>query len=80
MSKIVAEIFFLIGVVLGGFLFWQLIKGMKSRNWPTVQGRVIDSRMTTHVSRDDDGSRSTTYGAAISYRYDVDGDEYSGDK
>ena len=78
MTKLVAEIFLIVGVLLGGFLLWQLIKGMKAKNWPTAQGRVIDSRVSTSVSYDDDGDRSTTYGAEISYSYDIDGYEYSG--
>ena len=78
MSNIVFEIFLIVGVVLGGFLLWQLIKGMKAKNWPTAQGRVVDSRVSTSYSYDDDGDRSTTYGAEISYRYDIDGSEYSG--
>ena len=80
MTKLVAEIFLIVGVLLGGFLLWQLIKGMKAKNWPTAQGRVIDSRVSTSVSYDDDGDRSTTYGAEISYSYDIDGYEYRGNR
>ncbi len=80
MSIIVSEIFLVVGVLLGGFLLWQLIKGMKAKNWPTAQGKVVSSRVTTNISRDSDGDRSTTYGAEINYRYEVDGYEYSGDR
>ena len=80
MTKLVAEIFLVIGVLLGGFLLWQLIKGMKAKNWPTAPGKVVNSRVTRSVSQDSDGDRSTTYGAEINYRYEVDGYEYSGDR
>lgn len=80
MTTLVAEIFLIVGVLLGGFLLWQLIKGMRAKNWPTVQGKVVNSRVTTSVSRDSDGDLSTTYGAEIDYRYEVDGYEYSGDR
>ena len=76
MSKIAAEIFLVVGVVVGALLVWQLIKGMRSKNWPTAPGSVIDAQITMHY--DDDGDRM--YGASIHYRYTVDGLEYSGDK
>lgn len=79
MSNILFEIFLIIGVILGGFLLWQVLKGLKAKNWPTVPGRVLASRVTTSVSYDD-GHRSTTYGAEVSYHFEVDGLEYTGDR
>jgi hypothetical protein len=77
MSKIVAEIFFVLGVLLAAFFVWQLVKGVRARKWPTTEGRVLESQVTKETSYDD-GSSSTTYGAEITYRYEVDGEEYSG--
>ncbi len=76
MSKIAAEIFLVLGVITAGALVWKLIKGMKAKNWPTAPGNVVDSQITMHY--DDDGDRM--YGTAITYRYTVDGLEYSGNK
>ena len=80
MSIIVSEIFLIVGGLIGGFLLWQLLKGMKAKNWPTAPGKVVDSQITRDVSRDSDGDRSVTYGADIRYTYEVDGYEYSGDR
>ena len=76
MSKVVAEIFFILGVLLSAFFVWQLVKGVRARKWPTTEGRVLESQVTKETSYDD-GSSSTTYGAEISYRYEVDGEEYN---
>ena len=80
MPKLVSEIFLIVGVILGGFLLWQVLKGLKAKNWPTVLGKVLASRVTTSVSYDDDGDRSITYGAEVSYRYVVEGFEYNGNR
>jgi Protein of unknown function (DUF3592) len=80
MPILVAEIFLILGVIIAGVMLWQLIKGMKSKNWPTAPGQVVASQVTVNVSYDDDGDRSTTYGADIMYRYAVDGYEYSGNR
>jgi hypothetical protein len=80
MSKLVAEIFLFLGVVVAGAILWNLIKGMKAKNWPAAPGQVVASQVTVNVSYDDDGDRSTTYGADIMYRYTVDGYEYNGNR
>jgi Protein of unknown function (DUF3592) len=76
MPKLVSEIFLIVGVILGGFLFWQVLKGLKAKNWPTVSGKVADSKVTMHY--DDEGDRM--YGSFVSYLYNVDGLAYNGDK
>lgn len=76
MSKIAAEICLVVGVITAGAIVWKLIKGLKAKNWPTASGSVVDSQITMHY--DDDGDRM--YGTAITYRYAVDGLDYSGNK
>lgn len=76
MSKFVGEIFLLAGVGIGALIVWLLIKGMRSKNWPTAPGVVLDSQVTMHY--DDEGTKM--YGVALSYRYDVDGLTYDGNK
>ncbi|OHB21367.1 MAG: hypothetical protein A3J67_03435 [Parcubacteria group bacterium RIFCSPHIGHO2_02_FULL_48_10b] len=48
---------------------------MKSKNWPSAEGTVTVSRLSTHT-----GSDSTTYGADIAYDYTVEGVLYTGSK
>ena len=76
MINIRSEIFLLVGVATGAFMLWKLFKGMQARNWPTAPGIVTDSQVI--MQYDDEGDR--TYKAAITYRYDVDGLEYNGNR
>jgi hypothetical protein len=62
------------GVVL--FKFGQdILRGLRSRSWPTAEGRINDARIQAHQSSDEDGT-STTYGAAVHYSYNVSGQEF----
>lgn len=76
MSKLVGEIFLLVGVAVGAVIVWQLIKGMRSKNWPTALGVVTDAQVSMHY--DDEGTRM--YKPEVAYRYDADGLEYNGNK
>lgn len=58
----------------------QLLRGLKSRTWPTAEGTVQDARLQTHQSRDEEGDVTTTYEALIQYRYSVSGQEYHGSR
>jgi hypothetical protein len=58
----------------------DILKGYKSRSWPTASGTVLDSEMEAHQSRDEDGDIRTTYGATIQYKYIVDGQEFQGNR
>lgn len=73
MSTTAAAIFLIVGVGLGAFMVLNLIRGRRSRNWPTVPGIVMDSQVTSYY--DDEGDRM--YGVAIMYRYEVDGLEFT---
>jgi len=74
--KLVGEIFLLVGVAVGAVIVWQLVKGSRSKNWPTAPGVVTDAQVTMHY--DDEGTRM--YKPVVAYRYDVDGLAYDGDR
>ena len=76
MSKTAAAIFLIVGVGLGAFMVLNLIRGRRSRNWPTVPGVMMDSHVNSYY--DDEGDRM--YGVAIMYRYEVDGLEFTSNK
>ena len=76
MSTTAAAIFLIVGVGLGAFMVLNLIRGRRSRNWPTVPGIVMDSQVSSYY--DDEGDRM--YGVAIMYRYEVDGLEFTSDR
>ena len=63
--------------VWGGFIVKD---ANESVSWPTVQGEMIGSRVDREVTRDSDGSASTSYRANVTYRYVVEEVEYTGKK
>jgi hypothetical protein len=76
-APIIAYIFGGLFLLLGlggiyGAWSWRR-RGQESLHWPTVQGKIVASQITTDVSRDSDGDESTVHGADIRYRYSVDG-------
>jgi hypothetical protein len=61
------------------FIFGRnVMHGLRSRNWPTAEGRITQSSIETHMSTDDEGDTRTTYGASIHYTYNVAGEEFEG--
>ncbi len=58
----------LIFILVSGYLF---VQGLESRKWPSVEGRVVYSRLTR---------RGKHLNAEIEYTYEVDGQKFSNDK
>ena len=51
----------------------------EAKNWPTTQGEVLETRITSHTSTDNSsrsgsGGSNTTYKPRVLYRYSVDGE------
>ncbi len=71
-------------VIAGGVLLVvgarQMQNGMESREWPGVPGKVLESKVTRHTSRDSDGHSSTSYKVEIEFAYEVDGQALEGDQ
>lgn len=69
-------IFTLVGAaVLKPLLITPLQKTHDAKTWKSVPATVISSKVKSHDS--DDG---TTYSVYIAYRYEIDGQEYLGDR
>ncbi len=59
----------LVGGLFTLWLMWQSVLAFRSRNWPTTEGTVTESDVSGH-------KRVELY---VSFRYAVDGVEYTGD-
>jgi len=79
----VGLVFFAIGIAVTTW-GWNVLGNAKaSTSWPSVEGKVVSSEVERErTSRRSGGRRrtSTTYEAAIHYRYTVNGTEYSSDR
>ena len=77
---------FPIAMIGGGlFLYMRVAKqkelGKSSQNWPTVQGRVLESSVDCHRRSGSERSGSgTEYTPKVNYSYSVDGRKYEGDR
>ena len=65
----------LVAVLVVGF---SILRGQKSRSWPSVAGSILSSSISVHESTDEDGSTTTNYGVDLLYRYSVSGQEFQG--
>lgn len=52
----------------------------ESENWPHVQGKISESEVRSHTSRNSNGRTSTSYSVELKYTYTVDDEEYIGDR
>ena len=67
MPVIIAELVLCLGVAIGGTAVWNVIRGMRARNWPSVEGMVIGTQPDSQgISRN------------FQYRYRVNGLDYLG--
>ena len=75
---------YIIAIVIGCvilFLFGRdIMSGLRSRNWPTTEGKITQSGVDMSQSRDDEGEIKTSYGASIQYTYSVSGQELVGER
>ena len=68
-------IFFAAGCVAMWFIFiMPMIQWRASQNWPTTQCEIVSTEIDENHG--DDGS---TYSPKITYKYEVDGEQYKSD-
>jgi hypothetical protein len=65
----------LLGVWGGAHRLWR---GHQSESWPTVEGKIVYSRVTGSDARDADNQRTTTFSPAFAYSYTVDNVQHFG--
>jgi len=77
-GKLVGVIFTPIGLGLLGFGGWSANRQYTIlKYWPTVEGQVVTSRLTHHVSHDSESNSDTdSYGVEVVFRYTANGKEY----
>lgn len=68
-ARIFSSVFILAGGAVLSFGLRNLQRAAQSSSWPTVEGRIVSSRV--EARRGDKGR--TTYGAEVHYQYVVDG-------
>ncbi len=66
-------------IYLAGNVVSSCMHGHASRNWPTVDGKVIDSSVESSVEFGSHGTIHTSYRPLIKYEYAVSGVPCSGD-
>lgn len=67
------SVFFLIGATIAGFGVRTVFQARESGSWPSVQGIILSSKVTSQS--DSDG---TTYKPEVTYSYTVDGAKFTG--
>lgn len=73
------SLFLLVGAVITSFGVHGLTLGFESKNWPSTEARILESR----VERNTSGSgkdRTTSYRAEVTYEFTVDGVTHTGDR
>ena len=70
--------FFAIGLGTTAFGVVLVRRAAAARRWPTVDGRVVSSRVRESPSMTPDDQYHTMHDAAVRYVYSVDGREYRG--
>jgi len=55
-------------------------KVVQSQNWPSVPGRVVESRIDENRSTDSEGEVSISYRPYVRYEYQVGGETFASDK
>ena len=74
-SSIGRIIFIIIGLVFSITAIVNIVRGFSSKNWPTVQGKIISSDI--QIQRD---IRQTNYSPAILFEYFINGAKYFSNK
>ncbi len=74
-----AQLFFALLIILGlaaiAFGITLAIKGMRTEHWPITNGKIESANLKEQSSRN-----GPTYSAEVTYRYQVNGDSYTGNK
>lgn len=78
-SRIFPLIFVVVGASVAFFGIRGLVRAKTSLNWPSTQGKVVESSVERQRSSGSNGS-STTYHAEILYEFTVDGTTFNGDR
>ncbi|XQW83726.1 DUF3592 domain-containing protein [Thalassotalea piscium] len=73
------SVFFLAGCAILFFtVISPVIDASRMQFWYPAQAQLTSAEVTSHQSRNDDGSYTSMYKVAIRYQYNVDGHEYLG--
>ena len=79
-SRIFPLIFVVVGASVAFFGIRGLVRAKASVDWPSTQGKIVESSVERHRSSGSKGRSSTTYHAEILYEFTIDGTTYNGDR
>ena len=74
MKKKVGLIFMVVGAVFLVVGYYLVKKADSVKKWPSVKGVVVQSKVVSHL---DSESNQTMYSPSITYRYTVNGKEFT---
>jgi hypothetical protein len=78
-SRMFPFIFVVVGASVSFFGVRGLVRAKASLDWPSIQGKVVESSVERQRSSGSNGG-STTYQAEILYEFIVDGTTFNGDR
>lgn len=67
-----------LGIYLVSFSSRSKKKAQASQGWPSVPGVILTSEVKRSMSTDDDGNTDYSYTPAVTYSYQVNGQNYEG--
>jgi hypothetical protein len=73
----IALIFLVIGIALILKSRRDKQKASASRSWPSTTGRITNSGVSSHTSRDSDGDMEVSYSISVEYEYAVKGQNFN---
>ena len=78
------SVIIVIAAIFGSLSYWYGARTTKKNKaaakWPTVPGVIISAELDSYVKYDDDGDASTMYTPLITYKYEVEGQEYTNNR
>jgi uncharacterized protein YneF (UPF0154 family) len=75
---LVSIILLFMGLIQGGVGGFFIMRSMRTNSWPTTQGTVTISTVSSRMTTDDDGDSYPVYEAMVHYRYKVNGKSHIG--
>ena len=79
-TTVVAAPFVLVLTVINIVLIRSARKASASNRWPSTNGRILMSDVSSHRSLNSSGTHTTIYEPKIQYEYTADGQRYQSDQ
>ncbi len=74
-TRLFCSLFIVIGLVALAAGGWMFVKTLRANQWPVTDGVILTAEMKAHS-----GENGDTYSPEVTYRYQVNGSSYTGEK